>query len=166
MRSFRLLAHAEIEAFLEDRAQVIADEAVRKWRSDGRPRRVLLGLLVFNAKPEELSKQDLRNLITQSASHISNSIERAYQQYRNRLKDNHGIKKDNLLGILLPLGLEVSDIDAMWLATTDGFGGRRGETAHKAIAVQQPLDPETELKTVRNIVAGLYALDRTLSKVR
>lgn len=166
VRSFRLLAHAEIEAFLEDRAQGIADEAVRKWRSGGMPRRVLLGLLVFNAKPGELPKQGLKNLITQPASHISNCIERAHQQYRTRLSKNHGIREENLLGILLPLGLEGSDIDTVWLATTDAFGARRGETAHTAITVQQPLDPQTERKTVEDIVDGLGALDKTLTKVR
>ena len=166
VRSFRLLAHAEIEAFLEDRARSVADDAVRRWHADRRPRRVLLGLLVFHAKSAGLSEQNLRNLSTQPASHISNSIDRAHQQYRTRLSKNHGIREENLLGILLPLGLEGSDIDTAWLATTDGFGARRGETAHTAIAVQQPLDPQTERQTVKDIVAGLDALDRTLSEVR
>jgi hypothetical protein len=70
------------------------------------------------------------------------------------------------LRMLMPLGLDASDIDSVWLATTDAFGSKRGETAHTTIAVQRPLDPVSEKKTVTDVLAGLIKLDTKLSTLR
>jgi len=82
------------------------------------------------------------------------------------LNENHGIREKNLLGMLLPIGIESDDIDATWLATIDGFGQDRGSAAHKSSAVsrtQQPPDPKNEFDRVTYLLQGLKDIDEMLN---
>ena len=54
---------------------------------------------------------------------------------------NHGIKEKNILGLLLPIRLSMSDINQTWLATIDSFGSDQGNTAHRSVRAYQPPDP-------------------------
>ena len=41
----------------------------------------------------------------------------------------------------------------------DTFGKSRGEVAHKAIGVQQQIDPYTEYNNIQYLLTGLRTLD-------
>jgi hypothetical protein len=40
-RGYRLLAHAEIEAYLEDVSRATVTEAIRRWKNEGQPSKLL-----------------------------------------------------------------------------------------------------------------------------
>lgn len=162
VRAYRLLVHAEVESYLEDRARDVATSAYNKWLRDHRPRSVLISLLAFHLQQEGLSAQKLREVLGGSRRHTDDSVKSANQSYNKMLSDNNGIKEENVLRILLPLGIEAGDLDSAWLTTIHDFGRKRGETAHTSIRTQQPPDPESELRIVSEIVGGLRKIDQKL----
>lgn len=162
VRAYRLLAHAELESYLEDRARTMATVAYNKWKVDGRPRSVLISLLAFHLIQDGLNGQKLREVLSGTRRHTDDSVRSATQAYNNMLSKNHGIKEENILRILLPLGVEASDIDSAWLRTIHDFGQKRGETAHTSTRTQQPPDPESELRVVSDILVGLKRIDQKL----
>ena len=89
--------------------------------------------------------------------------EKAFAKYYKQVKDNNGVKEKNLLALFMPLGLPSSAVNATLLPNLDGFGSDRGTHAHHAAsAVVTPLDPETEYKRVKNVLADLLDLDTWL----
>ena len=151
-RGYRLLAHAEIEAYIEDRARSVAVSALRTWLKHRRPTRVLVNLLTFQLVQQGLTKTQLKEVFTRSAPHTDDAAKAATQAFMKALSDNHGIREDNILRMLLPLGIQTPDIDPAWLSTIDSFGKSRGETAHTSMKIQAQPDPQTELQTVSECV--------------
>jgi hypothetical protein len=85
---------------------------------------------------------------------------KALAKHYKLVKDNNGVKEKNLLALLLPLGLAAPAINATLCPNLDAFGTTRGTHAHQAAsAVLTPLDPETEYKRVKNVLADLIDLD-------
>ncbi len=165
-RGFRLLAHAEIEAYLEDRARTIVNTAFKNWKSDRKPREVILKLLTFHLEQKSVSQQELKEEHAGRRQRLDEAIQSTTNAYNRILSHNHGIKEESVLKILLPLGVKHTDIDSTWLGTVDSFGSARGETAHSAVKAQQPLDPQTEFATISSILHGLEDLDKVLSKIK
>lgn len=166
VRGYRLLVHAEIESYLEDRARFIANESVKRWCADGKPKAVVLALLSFHLKQERLSHQDLKDEYSGSKARVREAIRAANQAYNQVLSQNNGVREDSILKILLPIGMQPSDLDQTWLNTIDSFGAARGQVAHTSIRTQQPPDPLTEFNTVEQILAGLARIDAALSKIK
>jgi len=166
VRGYRLLVHAEIEAYLEDRARAIANESVKRWVADGKPKPVILGLLSFHLKQDRVTHQDLKEEYTGSKARVADAIHSANQSYNQVLSQNNGVREDSVLKILLPIGVRPSDLDQTWLNTIDSFGMARGEIAHTSIKTQQPLDPLSEKKTVEQILGGLKNIDEVLGKIK
>jgi hypothetical protein len=165
-RGYRLLVHAEIEAYLEERAQDIANTSVSVFRTNRRPRHVLMSLLSFHLVQDQLSSDKLRDIFGRSARYSDEALSAAQTAYNRVLAMNNGIKEKNVLQILLPLGIQCARIDSAWLSTLDTFGINRGEVAHKSIKAHQLINPEDELKTTQILLKGLKELDEELSKLR
>jgi hypothetical protein len=161
-RAFRVLAHAEIEACLEDIAFAVADTSNKKWQIDRRARKSLLALMAYYEGKRELPSLLIPGKRTpQELRHL---IENARNEYCNRLRqDNNGIREANILAILLPVGITLAQINSTWLATTDSFGQDRGATAHQSAVRSTSLpDPKAESSTVGQVVSGLAGIDELL----
>jgi hypothetical protein len=163
-RGFRLLAHAEIEACLEDLAVDTVNAVYTDWLQDRRPRTTLTALATFSEKrfsPPEALPPDPKALP------LRMRLDEARKAYVTWVKmKNNGIREENVLRILLPVGIREFELDAAWLATIDSFGQARGATAHSAGRPQTPPDPAAELQTVRDIVKGITPLDRRLNQLK
>lgn len=156
-RAYRVLVHAEIEYYFEEIASEISSKAFEQWIKSNTPS-VTLVHLVSNASGK------LCGLPTDIGSSITTNslIQKFYGQYRHTIKSNHGIKTANLLSLLLPLGILESDIDQDWLSTLDGFGTKRGITAHSS-AISYEINPEDDLETIRIIMEGVKKIDTLLN---
>jgi hypothetical protein len=165
VRGYRLLVHAEIESYIEDRTRMIVSATLNSWLRHHRPSRVLTNLLAFHLVQQAISKNQLKDVFTTNTPHTDDAAKSAAQAYFKLLSDNHGIREEHILRILLPLGIRTPDIDPAWLSTIDTFGRSRGETAHTSMKVQTSPDPATEFKTVTDIMSGLHVMDGTLSKL-
>jgi hypothetical protein len=153
-RGYRLLVHAEIEAFLEDRATDLASKAFNGWRTDSKPRHTITALLAFCRFAD-------KNYGT-----LSECVGAAFATFNYIIRHNHGIKEEDILRFLLAVGVEKAKLDATWLSTLSSLGTARGEIAHRSIRAHQPIDPRTEYDTVTNkILPGLQALDEIMSAI-
>jgi len=157
-RAYRLLAHAELEHYFEHRAQSIAKKALELWTTKNKTSHPLQHL-TCNIIGEMKGLVANGNVTT-----ASSIIKKAYAQYTHSLKNNHGIKRINILTILLPLGIQEDDIDQGWLSTIDGFGKARGETAHTS-GIINTINPYDDHNTLNIIMDGIKSIDSLLNKL-
>lgn len=154
-RGYRLLVHAEIEAFLEDRATDLASRAFNGWRADFKPRHTITALLAFC------------RIADKNYGTVAECVGAAFATFNYVIRHNHGVKEEDVLRFLLPVGVEKTQLDATWLSTLSSFGTARGEIAHSSVRAHQPIDPRTEYDTVTNkILPGLKILDELMTAIR
>ena len=163
-RAYRLLAHAEIESYLEQVVSETANEAYDIWENKGLITDPLIAMVAYSqnasrtvptSKPTD-GPRDLRDRVKKAKDSLT--------RYANG--ENNGIRERNILRLLLPIGISEYDIDTTWLSTTDSFAQERGESAHRSNRVTNPLDPKTEHDRVGQILEGLMAIDHRLLKFR
>ncbi|WP_406837440.1 HEPN domain-containing protein [Streptomyces sp. AHU1] len=160
-RAFRVLAHAEFESFIEDRVIEVIDQAVSGWKASGSIAISLLAVVAYRESapsiPESLSEAAAKP-VKYPALEARIEAARA-DMHRYARKQNHGIKEKNLLRLLLPIGLQESDIESGWLSATETWATARGDAAHKGAKMQVKPDPQNELKTVNVVLDGFRDLD-------
>jgi len=168
--AYRVLAHAEIESYLEDRVLEIATNALQMWNAQKKTKLTLVSLFAFSGltldkPPDSLTpRQQSQNL--DDKVKFDNKLGKVFNSFRTAVKDNHGIREKNILLLLLPIGIDNEDIDVIWLQEMDTFGKKRGVFAHQSASkykTEQPPDPENELKMVNRLVHG-FSAEETLSE--
>jgi hypothetical protein len=157
-RAYVLLVHAEIESYVEDRAGEVAQRAGACWAKAGRHSRVIRRVVSFhNLRNEQPWKPFDRS---------PDKMRAALNSYHSLIRNNNGIKENNVRRLLYPIGIENEDLNITWLVNLEAFGKYRGSLAHGSIKTHQPIDPETEDKKVGDILKGLKSLDRKISRLR
>ena len=161
IRSYRLLAHAEFESFLEDRVLEIADQVLQNFKKGKKTGNVLASLMTFSP----LSPQSPPSSLNSKGIDSPNTrVHRVIAQFKESVSSaNHGIKEANVFSLLFPIGFVDSEMDATLLGTLNSYGGDRGSTAHSSAHTQRPIDPVTEVGTVTWITAEFAKLDALLS---
>ncbi len=171
-RAFRILAHAEIEHFLEDRTLEVARSALNKWKQNATANTTLLSLLAFsgcmmNYPPDSISPAQPNAADNhKKAIELDSRIDQASRQFHTAISENHGIKEKNVLRLLLAVGIKTSSIDQFLLIQLNSLGEKRGEAAHQSLfsnKVSHPPDPKSELDQVNLIINSLEAIDLELN---
>lgn len=173
--SFRILSHAEIESYLEDRAIELARAADEAWKKHGHVSRVTLCLLAFlggslkqlpgTLRPPPNKKQADWDQLIRPDKRLSQAI----STFNYRVSQlNHGIKEENLVAILLPLGIDPDIIDEVLLADLNDLGAKRGESAHGGSfgQVSKGVNPRDEYAHVMRALDGLKAIDKAFDDLR
>jgi hypothetical protein len=171
--AYRVLAHAEIESYLEDRAWEVVQDAKRVWDSTGKTRLTLISLVVFSGQtmetpPETLTPSKGKKTVPLDKLKTSKKIDLAISSFKWIIDNNHGVKEANILALLLPIGIDSDDLDTAWLATMNTFGEKRGLVAHTSATSYrtiQPPDPASELSMVKQITQELLKLDELINKL-
>lgn len=156
--SFRVLAHAEIEAYLEDIALELLEAAWTAWTKRGIPSVTGIALLAFSGREHALppSASSTPNVELDA----SPCLQKAQGVWRDGHRKNHGLKEENVLRLFLPLGVRTIEIDPTLLADLSSFGAERGAVAHSATTrIIQFVDPETEYRKVRQLCVDLVGID-------
>ncbi len=157
-RAYVVLAHAELEAYLEDRATEIAKRAESNWQAKGRHSQIIRGICAsHNVRTNEPWLPFTKD---------AKRIKAALKFYKYVVRSNHGIKEANLLRLVSPLGIQYQNIDATLMTDLDTFGSFRGGIAHSSIKTQQPIDMEGQYKKVEAIIKRLKVLDRKINQLR
>ena len=161
IRSYVLLSHAEIEAFIEDRAKEKVSKALLSWNSNRTKSNCLKSVLSFTG--HELSFDKNAN-----ANNIQYRMNTTIAHFMSSVVDkNHGVKEKNILKMLLPIGIEINEIDQTWLSVMESFGSTRGNIAHNSFQVQNRIDRNSELHRINNqIVPELVNIDKLITKVK
>lgn len=154
IRAYLFLVHAELEYYFEEIARQKTDEALQKWIANRNYKStILMSLSCFNKTA--ITTKKIRERL-----HI---VKNSYYQIIN---NNHGIKEQNILDILLPLGIHIDDIDITWLNTISSFGSQRGDVAHQSSRVQSPLNPLDIKNNITLILQEIELLDKSIKKLK
>jgi len=157
-RAYVVLAHAELEAYIEDRVTEIAQHAQSVWQARGRHSRVIKNICIsHNMRANQPWLPFTRD---------SRKITSALQSYKALVESNHGIKEVNLLKLVFPLGIQYQSLDAALIDDLDTFGSFRGSIAHSSIKTQQPIDIEGQYKKVQSIIKRLKVFDLKINRLR
>lgn len=160
-RAFLVLAHAEIETYLEVWAKRLARASQQLWDSSKRisaPLAFLISTLGTKITATTLAPKD-------TPQRFSDECTALFQRYYKQIKDNHGVKESNVLGLFGPLGVPASAFGTTLLPFLESFGEDRGNHAHHAArAVVNVLDPETEYKRLQALLVELELFDGWLQQ--
>lgn len=161
IRSYVVLVHAEIEAYFEDIAKEKASKSLQKWMQNRQKSNCLTSIMSFHSPDINWEKQSRENRIS-----LEYRINLVVNHYINTLNNNHGIKRDNLYNILLPLGLEITQLDETWLGIMNSFGSTRGSIAHSTHSIQAQIDLTTEKNRINNqILPEISTIDNLIRKI-
>lgn len=148
-RSYCLLCHAEVEAYVESVILSIATMAFTKWQASKTTITPIIFHLAFNYKQNVGKPKDPPYSM----------VGKSFSVLQQTILANNGVKEDNINLMLKPIGFEM---DPVLLTTLTNFGQTRGQIAHSSFQTQQPLDPATEKNRVTQIVAALKTFDSDL----
>jgi predicted nucleotidyltransferase len=163
--SFRVLAHAEIESYLEDRASEIHGVAWELWKKYRQPSHTLTCLLGFSGVSTFPPAESLTVLSGGQRHYVDIAIplDKANNVWKDNLRRNNGLRERDVLSLLLPIGVQHSILDQTLLNDLNSFGSARGEVAHTStVGVTTFFDPKTEYSRVLQILEALSGLDEAL----
>lgn len=169
-RGYRLLAHAEIEAFIEDITLAAAKAGVAAWSKSRKASDLLVCLMAhYHSGFDDLEDPGVPIYGGSSRRKVKEAIKEvvdvALLQYIKIHEQNHGIRDVNLRRLILPIGVRSEDLDPTWMTNLSEFSKRRGDVAHKTAKAHQQIDPQAEFQDVHNLVPGLEELDRLVLQV-
>ncbi|BDX37813.1 hypothetical protein CYCD_11680 [Tenuifilaceae bacterium CYCD] len=161
IKAYLLLVHAEIESYFEDKAKEKVGKALNKWMASRKKSTCLKAVLAFSGN--DLSYENIRKADSNSIEYRMN---KSVSHYLNLVNKNNGVKQSDILNLILPIGIELSDLDETWLNIMDSFGSTRGNIAHNSTTVQQQLDRNTEMNRINNqILTEIVRLDELIQKI-
>ncbi|MET9351251.1 HEPN domain-containing protein [Streptomyces termitum] len=174
LHAFRVLMHAEIQAYVESIATNVLDVTERLARTS-RLTHAGHHLLVYhalhplnaarssgNAKYPDFSVTALRS--NWHGTHAT--LEMAIDAHRRRIKGNNGIKPSNLNMLLIPIGFRDSFFAERFRDKMKELGEKRGQVAHGAGALIPTIPTGAgELNLYRDVEAGLRDMDRYAPRV-
>lgn len=158
-RSYIVLVHAEIESFCEELATLKARRAKQEFVSRGTVTPVLRRLVAYYIGKSRKAWNEVQRPSPQVVDSASNS-------FLDNIRDNHGVKQENLERLFFPLGVPEPKLNPTWLAQMNSFGTNRGGWAHKSVRALNPPDPHTERTTVNQLLNGLLDIDRIISRLK
>lgn len=164
--AFRLLVHAEFESFIEDRVMTHVKARVLEWSESRRPSLTLAALFAYDGAQVKAPASILyppQGPAGRFDERLSGVVSRYNRQVR---VTNHGVREDNILGMLLPIGVDASDIDLAWLGDLDGWAKDRGTLAHQSLSkVGISIDPHREYAKVKQLLGGFKKVDVLISQL-
>jgi hypothetical protein len=117
-------AHAVVEFYLEELCRRAVHSVVsRELRLSRMP--AMLASLMEAYYWHRASNSSSFEFLSR-ADHVSKSV----KWYVAKIDSNNGIRRSNLLNMILPLGAQDGDLDDLWLDEMDSFGSDRGDIAH------------------------------------
>ncbi|AJX80848.1 hypothetical protein BG97_2678 [Burkholderia pseudomallei 7894] len=166
-RAFLLLSHAEIEHFLEGWAKAIAKAAEDSWKNNGKYHKPTAFLAAAHSERVPVSEKISGSSKGDFEAIFQKNLTAAFADFYKIIKDNNGIKEHNFAKMFSPIGLVIGNLPINLLSQLDSLGEKRGAEAHNSgKSVPVLLDPETEYKSVKGLVADLGVLDSFLENYR
>lgn len=153
-RAFVVLAHAEMEWFVEKIAERCA-ETLATSAQNGRFSTAAFSLISFSNQPEQGPGGSLGG--KKEGRTIAKSFWAANARLVAASQENNGIREKHLAKLLVPLGLG-GRVDAAWLGDIDSFAEHRGRYAHMSMhakeAAKSTINPQEMLAVCRRIING------------
>ncbi|TFZ34398.1 hypothetical protein EWW49_25095 [Pseudomonas syringae] len=155
-RGYRLLAHAEIESYVEDVVRQIADKTLAKWQASNIGSKELISILAALKNDPEISEKQLNALKT-----TEETVNYSFVLLKKRIAKNNGIKEKDIKALMSPIGFDIETLIPELLPLLDSFGTKRGEVAHST-SLKKEINPKDEVADVKNIHGYLEKLDQKM----
>ena len=154
LASFRFLMHAEIEDFLESKAEenllaIGARMANPPW---------------IRASPELLPlamlfRKEIPSIEILEPTKFSIYVKDLILSAKKAISENNGVKSSQFLLLSICAGKTPDEIDTILSASLNSYGKARGDIAHKSVTHSTTLQaPSAELVTANNLIRqlGIY----------
>lgn len=160
--SFKLLAHAEFETFIETRLHQAINQSIDAWNSDRRVTKALFGL-VIRWYPH-FEKDNNQYSLPQKLKKITELIELTSRKAGREIDENNGIKREGFSRLCYSTGILIDDLSPTLLAALESYGKLRGEVAHNAVGKVKTLNaPKIEADEANQLVDLLDQFDQHLT---
>ncbi|MET3577053.1 hypothetical protein ABID19_000068 [Mesorhizobium robiniae] len=172
--SFRVLTHAEVETYFEDRVLEVAATALDAWETNKFVSVVTFHLIGFGGRSTDRPPETLhaieQNKLKEwpSKTSIDDRFSKCVSEFHKRIKfENHGVKERNIMEMFVPIGFYMGRCDPIFLQTMNNFGEARGAVAHTSGKghVQKAVDPKDEYTTLQKIIASLETIDAEFDRL-
>jgi len=158
LAAYRMLAHAELEDYLERkaRAELAALEAniLASGSMTSDPRIYVLANHFDLRIPHECPFDDNR---------LKAATKMVVEAARDFLAENNGVKQRTLVAVALICGKSIDSIDASLCGALDSFGKERGEVAHKSAkrvtTIRAPSDEKTSVTEIVTAIKRFFYPD-------
>lgn len=150
--AFKLLAHAEIEDYIEKKA--------RKWIAS---KELLIDSGSYNIAQVldlypllQLLKKEIPLDVPFDKNKCSTVLKAAFKDAREQIKENNGIKSESFTRLSLMCGKLIDEIDSSISVLLTQYGKARGDVAHVSTARAENIQaPSVEARQVEQILLGL-----------
>jgi len=153
IHAYIVLAHAEIETYLEGLGRDTVERA-RRLSINSLCHPVMSRLIFLKIGISGKFETVTPDIITSACSY-----------YETILEANHGVVRRNVLRLFMPLGLTHRDFDDGLLSDLQAFGALRGGFAHTVSRVRQGVQPSEDRSRVERIVTGLALLEQAINSL-
>ncbi|NKY38160.1 hypothetical protein [Cellulomonas septica] len=171
LHAFRLLAHAEIQHYIDMLAQMILDKTQDRATNEGVLTHAGHHLLVYYALEPLGTPRDAPNarypefipaIAVASRLQAPARLTKAIQRHQKLIEFNNGLKAGNVRRVLVPIGYREDLFATGMLDQLDNLGAARGDVAHGSGVIGFSSWPSgsTEWTRLRLILPGLDALER------
>lgn len=152
LAAFRLLAHAEIEDYLERKATQGLSRIEYDFSGGRKAIRECIDILVVALTLIDTLKQMPRL----ESPHWESDVARTIKHARDSVRENNGIKEYSFARLAVFAGKMPDEIDNALVASLTSYGSSRGDVAHQSAArVTTILAPSAEAKAVDDILKQL-----------
>ena len=156
IRAYYLLAHAEIETYIEGCLLEIVNNSYLKWKNSGDLDDVLLSLVIYY-HPAVVGDGRDRAISTIESGGKKGVIEFSKKKFERELERNNRIRSKSIEKMLKICGFDLLENSSL-LPDLESFSKTRGRYAHDAHAKQHE-PPKQAKKSVEQIIFQLENLE-------
>lgn len=131
VKSYILMSHAIIEEYLESIALYVAQQAIKELTLHSTLTTAAVGLISSGIIGRVEEDGISRKLKREPFEDIKLFATTAFGRFKSVVSNNNGIKTEDQLRLLVPVGVDPETEDAATMAALDSFGGKRGAIAHE-----------------------------------
>lgn len=158
-KAYVLLVHAELEKYFEILAIMIARDSFFEFDTNKNPTLPLLSLTSTNL----YIIKDHKN--KDSEIDFKTRVKGFFSKYIALVKENNGIKANNVYELFWKLGVSKDAIGDNLLSLLDSYGTKRGAIAHTGrLANKQLLNIKDEKNSVRQLIEEIEKFDSYIDK--
>lgn len=152
LAAYRLLVHAELEGFLEEKAKEGLDNILSAVQANLPWMRSFPSLISLSGK---LKKEYPQELITDNEK-ANIFVKEIVAAAKSCIRDNNGIKTPSFAFLAVCAGKAIDEVDQALSSSLNSYGKGRGDVAHKSVTLSTSLQaPSAELATAKTIVLQL-----------
>ena len=125
---FKLLMHAEIEAFIEERVSFAVEQTIKSWQEGKQLNRCAFQMLL--RWRSDIAEPNLAASVSPQRDDVEAVLLFLRRKALDEIRSNHGIKEDAFKRLASLAGMAADDHANLLLTSLESFGRGRGDVAH------------------------------------